>query len=1788
MRLSSSRAALMLVMGSGVVTAGNAQQPTLTPTQVRTTPVPLAVVEAAVQYEAAIKTRTANTKGTAQQALGDARKLARVPATAAQAVDRFLDAVALDMDNAANWFELAEGLLAIPVKDQAKDGRANAANAMAAAHLGVTRAKTADARARGLYLLSQGLERRGLYRPAINVLKASLSNASTVERRAALVTLIQAHGFKYKDYRAETDAARPRVCLTFSEDLGGQKIDLDSFVLVNGKAAPAARIDGRQLCIDGLKHGESYDIRVRAGLPSVHADETLSSEVDIKVYLRDRTASVRTTGRAYVLPSTGQQGLPLVSINTEALALEVYRIGDRGLVPFLERNEFGRQLSKYDLANIREQAGRRVYEGELIVLKKPNEEVTTAFPVSEAISKLEPGLYLLSAQAIDEGRKGDRERATQWFVVTDIGIQTFTAADGLHVSARSLASAGPKGGVRVRLVAKNNEVLAEGTTDATGFVKFEPALLRGEGALQPQLVTVEGANGDYAFLDVAQAAFDLSDRGVTGRPAPGPLDAYSYTDRGVYRPGETVHLAALIRDKAANAASLPVLAIVTRPDGVEHARIPLADQGLGGRAHNLVLGRGAMTGTWRVKIHAEPAAPPLAQSVFLVEDFIPEKLELTLKPVAEALSLVEGGAIDLVGRYLYGPPAGGLGVEGELIIKAAKSGIAGQPGYQFGVAAEAFETVRQSLEALGTTAADGKLRVAVRMPTVNRTSRPLEAQVILKLRETGGRTIERSVSLPITTAQPLIGIKPRFENGAVPEGAVALFDVIHLDGSGKRANLAGAQWEVVRLDQKWQWYNRDGNWQYDSQTETQRIAVGSIDIAANAPQTIEARVSWGRYRLDLKMPNGDVVSSVPFNAGYWADEGADNPETLDVALDKKSYRVGETARVRVTSRMAGRALVTVLSGGILEKKEVDLPVGGGEVAIEVNKSWGPGAYVGVTLFRPLDAPQRRMPGRAVGMAWVSVDQTPRRLEVTLDVPKEVKPGQRLTVPLKLSGLAVGEEARVTLSAVDVGILNLTRFDAPKPESWFHGQRKLGVDLRDYYSRLIDGMRAERGRLRSGGDGAAVDSLSSAGAPPVEATLALFSGVVKVGPDGRADVAFDMPQFNGTVRLSAVAWSAEKVGSGSTDVLVRDDVAVTIAAPRFLTLGDKARLGIDLHNVTSAPKTFSLHLRRDGVGSGIGRAASASVALTDKTLTLAPGAKLTEVVTLEARDVGATPYTLELKGTGGFSISRSLTLDVKPPAGDIRRSTVVALKENGGSLTVSRDLAADMIPGTTKITVNVGPLAELDVPGLLTELDRYPYGCAEQTTSRAVALLYANEIAQRVGLGTDQALKARVDQAVGRVLEMQSTSGAFGIWGPRDGDMWLTSYVTDFLLRAREQGHAVPQRALTQALDRLRNSVVNSKAADGVMEGRAYALYVLARGGRGLAGELRYDADTRLEAFTSPLEKAQLGAALMLVGDGQRAETVFARAVNASVTAPPTDAARGDYGSVLRDRAALATLAAETRIKSVNVPDLLGALAKARTATRFTSTQEQAWMVLAARALNDAAATQALTINGAAHQGIFQRGLTAESLTETPLSIVNRGDSAVSAVVSVVGAALTPEPASAKGFTIERTFYELDGKPVAFASANGGRGQIKQNDRFVVVVKVKADRAGGRVLIVDKLPAGLEIENPRLIDGGDTKSLNWLTGLTKPEHTEFRDDRMVAAFNFSGRPGAQAVGDDDDDTDTPTPANGAVKSTTEVSVAYIVRAVTPGTFVHPAATVEDMYRPERYGRTAVGTLEVTAR
>lgn len=1709
------------------------------------------LADSAIRLEAQIKTESGAISKTVAALRTDADAALRRNDVRG-ALQIFGQIATLNPQDSGNWLRLARAVLQLRAADS-REQTLLWERASTAAYLSYQRAGNAPEEAEALAVLGKVMGDRKLWRPSLDALRLALDLRETADVRQQYELMRSDHGFRLLDYSVDSDSASPRVCFQFSEDLA-KRADFSPFVAQGGTDKPAITSEDRQLCVEGLKHGERYAFGIRAGLPST-VRETLPKSADFNVYVRDRKPLVRFTSRAYVLPRTGQRGIPVVSVNTTTVAAQIYRIGDRNLINTVLGSDFQRSLSGYELNDLGNEKGVKVWAGDLSVANTLNQDVVTAFPVDQAVGELQPGVYVMTAapKGPGSGSSDDYDSlATQWFIVSDLGLTAFSGNDGIHVFVNSLASTQAIGNAEIRLVARNNEILATRKSDAAGHVLFEAGLARGQGGLSPALLSVSGEKGDYAFLSLKSSAFDLTDRGVSGRVVSSGLDAYVYAERGVYRSGETVYLTALLRDGLGNASNGTSLTfVVERPDGVEYRRATVADQGAGGRSLTLPLNSAVPTGTWRVRTFTDPKAPAVGETTFMVEDYVPDRIEFDLKTEAKAMTPDAPIKLSVDGRFLYGAPASALQLEGEIAVATATE-RPGYAGYQFGTNKdrssdddEEGANEKQPLEDLPETDANGRATFDVTLAKVPESTRPQQAEIFVRMAEAGGRAVERKITLPIAPKEAMLGVKPLFSGRSVGEGENANFDVVFVAPDGKQLARNGLRYELLKIESRYQWYRQGSSWQFEPVKSTKRVADGDLTIVAERPSRIALQPQPGRYRLDVKgIEAGGPLTSVTFDVGWYSDGSADTPDLLETSIDKPDYLFGETLTVTVNARTAGKLTVNVIGDRLLATQSVDVREGQSQVRIPVGRDWGTGAYAVATLRRPLDEAAGRMPGRALGLKWFGIDRRPRTLAVTMTPPQLVRPSTTLTLPVSVGGLSPGEDAKIVVAAVDVGILNLTNYKPPAPDDYYLGQRRLTAEIRDLYGQLIDGMQGARGAIRTGGDAGA----QLQGSPPTQKPLALYSGIVTVGPNGNAEVTFDIPEFAGTARVMAIAWTATKLGKATVDVIVRDPVVMTATLPRFLLNGDRGTLHLDLDNVEGPAGDYAVRMSVRGPVTIPGNAST--------NVRLAARQRNSLSVPLNASAAGTAEVDIDIAGPNGISLKRHYVLDVKPATQILARRTVRQLAR-GESLSLSPDMFSELVPGTGAVSVSVGLSSALDAATILKALDRYPFGCSEQITSRAMPLLYVNELAAEARLAFDTAADQRIRDAIDRLLARQGSDGSFGLWSVGGDDAWLDAYVTDFLTRAREKGHAVPDVAFRVAIDKLRNFVTNAEEPekDGGRD-LAYALYVLARNGVAPVGDLRYLVDTKLAAFKTSIAKAQLAAALAAVGDRVRAERAYQAALSDLSPNPALEFGRQDYGSALRDGAALVSLASEGNAGRPIVTAAVQRVEAARGLSAFTSTQENAWLVLAARALAKDANSLSLEVNGEAVKTALYRGWKAEDLAQ-PVRIANTGDAPLQAVISVSGAPVTPEPAASNGFTIERNYFTLTGEPVDPAKA-------KQNQRMVVVLKItEAKPVFGRIMVADYLPAGFEIDNPNLVSSGDTGTLDWIEDAEEPVHAEFRDDRFNAAFDREA------------------------KDSAVFTVAYVVRAVSPGRYVLPQAFVEDMYNPSRYGRTRTGTIEVQA-
>ncbi|CAK0748137.1 alpha-2-macroglobulin [Gammaproteobacteria bacterium] len=1667
---------------------------------------------------------------------------------AAKAITACESAVALGVNNTMIWLTLSEAWTTAP--------KLNRERALHAGYLAYRVATKPEDRVAALWRLVEVLAE--LFNRPDQALQAALEIRAIIadNRTAASVVsgleprieaLRQRVGLTLKSVEVLSDEALPKVCLHFSDPLNQRKeIRFADFIRLQPVVQNAPEVRDETLCLTGLDHGTTYRVTVRQGLPGENGLTVKKDEIQ-SFRVPDRNPLVAFRGTGFILPRVGSEGVPVTTVNLDRVTVKVYRINDRNLVGAIRDGDnerrFTEQLSEYRAEEIADNHGELVWEGEMAVKNERNHEITTALSFHEVVADPNPGLYVVTAEPLDVSKDFHAyEKATQWLLVSDIGLSVFRGADGITAFARAFSTAKPLAGVEIALVARNNAELARATSDALGRARFPVGLTRGTGGKAPiAVMAYQGA--DFAMLDLTSAAFDLSDRGVGGRAAPGPMDAYLYTDRGVYRQGETVHLSVLLRDaKTVAVDNFPLTVKVLRPSGTEYYSGVLPVGPAGGFFLPLTLSKTAPLGAWQVQVFSDPKGQPVGQVGFQVDDFVPERLSLELTPATPWLE--SGKPFDLLvkGRFLYGPPAAGLNGTAELSLQVDPQPYPQYKGYRFGLAQE---TVTQKLEQLEfpITDAEGGSRVAAKLPPLPDTTQPLRAEFRVTLSEPGGRPARQSLTVPVRTQSYAIGIRPRFEGGAIPEGQDANFEIIAVAPDGAPLAKPDLAWELVEERTTYQWYFKEGRYNYQGVTRAIPRRSGKLTLSSlDKPATVALNgLEFGRYRLEVVDKATRVASSLRFSSGWQMNDAAsDTPDKLEITADKPAYAMGETARVRLTPPFAGEVLLTVATDRLFDARVLSVPNSGATVEIPIDPAWGPGAYVTATVFRPPVKGRERQPVRAIGLTWLTIDPASRTLAVALTAPEVTRPRQALTVDLKvMPATGTAEEAWITLAAVDEGILQLTDFVSPDPGRHLFGKRMLGLDIRDDYGRLIDVLDGPFGALRQGGDA------SGAGLPVVPFTVvSLFHGPVKISATGSARVTLDIPDFNGQLRLMAVAWGQARVGSASARLIVRDPLVASATLPRFLAPGDDSRVTVSLHNVEAPAGRYTARLR------GSNAVASENSELNFE---LTTGERRDAVVPIKGLGVGIGKIELSVMGPEGLAIEHSHKITVRP-ARPVETQFLSQPMPSGDTLRLSAAQLAGYVPGTGRIAATFSSGPPFDVAGIAQALDRYPHGCLEQTISRALPLLVVRDVETALGVKRkpDATLEGRIQQAITRVLDKQRYDGSFATWGSSgETHPWLTAYAVEFLTRARGKGHPVPEKPLQDALGWLRNHAVDGGREPGELTSRAYALHALALAGELSGGPARYFHDTYLDKLPTPLSKGQLGAALARLGDRERAQNAFA-AATANLA---RDYWQMDYGSTTRDAAALAALMSEVDLLGDQLRKLLDRLPAASVTANATNTQEQAWLMLAANELMHGNAPLELTWSG----GTRLKG-DPVTLTPTPkqlaaegVSITNVGKSNAWQALSLAGVPMEPRPAAREGLRIKRNFLDRQGQPINL-------DHVRQNDVFVVLLEGEAStKLDHQIVITHPLPAGWEIEKIG-IAGGEGSDFPWLTDLTTTATVEGRDDRYVAAVDLS--PSAQAF-----------------------KLAYLVRAVTIGNYELPGAQVEDMYRPRFFARQATGRIVV---
>ncbi len=1580
-----------------------------------------------------------------------------------------------------------------------------------------------------LLLMADALHSQDRGVQEIEVLRQAVELSPDSPAIAARFTAsIRTAGLLVSTLDTEADADRPRACLTFTVPVSTRPDFLPAdWVRVDPPVADlAVTREGDQLCISGLPSGRTSRVMLRAGLPGAEGVSMLKNTA-LDVAMPNRAPNIGFDTRLFVLPRGQAPAITLSSVNLSAVSLKLIRLSERNVAVLLRRVKLGESVESWSAQNIVNEAGSVVWTGRAdITGYAPNKTSRTALPLPEALRTAGPGLYALLATQGDGTTNSDAS-AVQLMLRTDLAPSLWRGSDGLTVQIRDYGTASARPGVLVRLLARNNDILAETTTADDGVARFGVPLLRGEGPLAPAAIHAfakAGDGEDFAALDLSVAAFDLSDRGVEGMAHPGPLDSYLWPDRGIYRPGETVQLMGLVRDNAGAPADLPVQVTIRRPNG--QAFVQMVPPRTGGAAIHVpvTLSPTAPAGVWNVELRADPLAAPIGTTSFRVDAFVPERLAVDLGQVTAAIIGGQKADIPVAARFLYGAPASGLSGRATLHLVIDPQPFPALAGYRIGVEGEAFAPDQIGID-LPETDGQGRTIVPVLLAHVPDTTQALKAEIDIAVNDPAGRASHAAASIPVRPATPLIGVKPLFADGAIDADAEARFEIASVSPVGNRLAMP-ATLRLVRERPDWRVVMRGSLARYETVWRDEPLETVEIAIPQGVPFSFARKLPFGRYRLEVAQSGGLAVTTLRFRAGWASSDSPDVPDRVDVSVDRRVVPAGENARVHIAPPFAGQATLLVLSDRVHSLRNIDVPAGGMDVDVKVEASWGPGAYVAVHVFRGSEAAGTR-PGRAIGLTWVGVDPAARKLDLAIEAPVQIAPRQRQDIVLRGT-----PGAWVSLAAVDEGILRLTRYVSPDPAPHFLGRRRLGLDLRDDWGRLIAPAEGDATSLRQGGDdgGFALPEIP-------QRIVSLFIPPVQLGADGRAVVPLDIPDFAGAIRLMAVGWQDSRIGAANSQMVVRDPLVAETLLPRFLAPGDEARLAVLLQNVDLPAGDVVATLSVEGplALAGPNRLA----------VMLAADGRALPASVLRATGAGRGVVKLDVTGPAGFHVVREQAITIRPSRA--AQTISVAGEIAPGAEAVLSPAGDKFLPDRWQAVANLGAPVRYNVSAMVRALEDYPFTCLEQASSRglALAMLPDGPLA-----GTDRT--GRLQSMVSLVLDRQRFDGGFGLWtGNGEAEPWLSAYATDFLLRAGTAGAVVPEPALRDALQFLSEAAQNSETEASALAAQAYRLYVLAAAGRGLPGAARILME-RLEQLPTPLARAQLGAALALAHDTQRAEAAFGAALLAPV--------RGwwdvDYGSAVRDQLATAVLLKESSLLPGELVKLVARLPGGDLAVELLNTQEQAWAVAAAVSLGgDARAVDVAVTKGDIGNQPASGGVRSLMLTG-PVTVRNQGPRPVWQSVSTTGIPTQPLPAARSGMRISRQFLNLDGSPLNL-------DQLRQNTVFVLLIegKIEDGQAHG-AMVTQGLPAGWEIAGriQPAPQGASVPGMAWLGTLTETQAQPAADDRFAAIVNMT-------------------------RADTGLRLAVRLRAVTPGSFTLPGGEMADMYRPAMFARQAEGRVKI---
>ncbi len=1511
--------------------------------------------------------------------------------------------------------------------------------------------------------------------------------------------------------------------------------------------------NGRQLYFTAVEAETNYHIKVFGDLTAateVNLGKTYSTELKTRAI----QAGVSFNSQKTVLVANEAKGLAISAINVPNVDIDFFRI-DLKKYPQYQNSWYQRSQNKrsWELTSALTHA-TAVYSGRF-ELDLPKNSRKTLYIDTSAIDALQPaGFYLAVMKA---AATYPDEFSTATFIVSDLGMHIRQYDEGMHVYTSSLKSGKALAQIDVQVMDDKGNTLVSAQSDAEGIARFQ--------SLPKGSQYVIGKNEQQiAVINLQDSALDLSEFKLP-KELSASQSLYIYSARDLYRPGETIDIFALLRNLDGSQSKVPqaLKARLLQPDGQELKSFQWQPKDLAAYHYQLQLPGSAKTGLWSLQV--EQADKFIQTFSFHVEDFLPERMNLIFtdeeKQDKPALFHTDSLNVKISGEYLYGAPAAGNTVESFIKPTVATEPFEQLPGFIFGNVNDTnslnvayLDDIKLDKEGLGSIKSNN--------PAQN-TQSPIRLNISASLMESGGRPVTRHHVITSFPAKKLLGIRPVYDAGLdhFEANTLASLEIVRVDEKAQTLAAKNLQVKLIHERRDYHWVNRGSGWSYEYDEKHYTAFETTLDIAADKPRAeLKLPVEWGTYRLEITDPETSLTASTRITAGstWWGDQDqtsqGSRPDQIKLSWDKSSYKAGETAQLTLLPPYAGEGFIVVESDRSLWGKRLTIPAEGLTVSIPVSAEWTrPDIYATAVIFRPSNRQDLITPKRALGLLHLPLDHAAQKLQIEIKSADKIEPNKKFKLQLQAKNMS-NKKVRVQLMAVDVGVLNITKFESPDPFKWLFKPRRLRVETHDMYGDIVEYLNADLARQKFGGDADLAQGGEQAKADVQ--IVSLIHPLVDFDENGLADFEFDIPDFNGRLRIMAVAYGDDQSGAAEKDINVAAPVIAEISMPRFIALNDQAHITLELQNLTDKEQQISTELNTvEPIEISTSKEHQLTLAAKERKL-------LHYQVTAKAYGKGRLQLSLK-NSDNSINLHRDWGLTSRSPyPAESHKFTQVI--EKGEEIFLPTKISEKLIPRGTAALLNVSDEAPIDITAHVSNLLQYPYGCLEQTSSRIYPLLFADQKAiTRWQLDSEKWTQEKrfeqIENGLTHISGMQLFNGGFGLWDNNSREeFWLTAYVSHMMLDAQQQGIDIPSSQQKKAIKRLGNYIKTPLALMGDDHGskktayrfayKAYAAYVLSRLNKAPVAQLRKLYDHNKKRTETILPMLHMAIALQQQGDHKRAKDALKRVVKIK----RSNQYLADYGSPVRDLAMASYLMIKHQLKIPGQNWLFDLSAELRT-RQWLSTQERNALFLLGNTLDNKKHEtwmMQLAINEKTDliQGEGKKSWkwTWQDLQQQ-IKLINNNDSSLFTSFRITGYPRTAPADQINDLSIERHYYNKLGKEIK-------PELVQQGELVVVNLRVESDHNHPDTLIVDMLPAGFEIENQNLANSVsletikiNKKSIKSLQERSTIINTESLDDRFIAAVEISKYQSA--------------------------NVFYLMRAVTPGKYQIPAAFAEDMYQPE---------------